>query len=707
LIHHVGLLSAGHAAAVTSMPQLMFCRPALRRLGAVVFLALLCLHGPPAHAQLSIVPAEVATDVSISWEVRNRFRLFRDEKDFNRHLAAESGRTILAAEQTLAQETDGRGWARDMVTRLCIDGTGRVLDTCLRDGVRESYLSPVDHRVTVRLTGAVPADASCAWSFDSGQGPPQTLAVGCGEEVNLRALNGKTTKVTVDITAGGVTRRAADAIEVRDLLIAGLGDSIASGEGDPDRPVALADDGFCFRNFIATGRKDYFRPGRVGFEGDKACDSAQGGNSSMAEWARLSARWMSSACHRSLYSYQLRAALGLAVENPHVAVTFVPLACTGATIETGLFSTQRARELNCGDGNSSCPTTIPGQLLQLRLILERARRTQPDRKLDLVFLTIGANDVYFSNLVADVIIDSTADRLLARRSGVISSLDDAQSQLDKTLPANFARLRAALKPLVGGNLDRVVFTSYGNPALSADGGVCPGGRDGFDVHPAFNADGERLRKATLFVQNKFLPAIKALATCTGGAACGPGESMAIADAHQAAFAQHGFCAHADTDPDFDRQCFSREGKSFTDNLVDGATDPMACDLGASEFRAYASRARWIRTANDSYFTAMTFPEGVSSTIQPSDLHDATWGILSAVYGGAIHPTAEGYAAMADSALVVGRAVLKLGPPVEGVTQKALAPPETPAQAAPAPAPPQPPAPVAAPNDPYTPAPPPR
>ena len=77
----------------------------------------------------------------------------------------------------------------------------------------------------------------------------------------------------------------------------------------------------------------------------------------------------------------------------------------------------------------------------------------------------------------------------------------------------------------------------------------------------------------------------------------------------------------------------------------------------SEFRAYAPRARWIRTANDSYFAAMTFPEGVSPTIQPSNLHDATWGILSAVYGGAIHPTAEGHAAMADAALEGARRAL--------------------------------------------------
>ena len=674
---------------------------------AIAMAAILALHGGPAGAQAPLVPAPSASDVRVSWEVRNRFRLFRDEKDFNRHLAATSGRTVLEAEQQLAQETDGRGWARDMVTRLCVDGAGRILDTCVRDGVRESYLAPVDHPVAVRLAGAVPPDASCAWSFDSGEAAPQTLTVGCGEDVNLRARVGRTTGVTVDVTPpGGAPQRATATIDVRDLLIAGLGDSIAAGEGDPDRPVALADDGFCFRTFLpAGGRSEYFRPGRVGFSGDKACDGGRDPGTNMTEWARLSARWMSSACHRSLYSYQLRAALGLAIGNPHLAVTFLPLACTGATIETGLFGPQRARELNCG-GTASCPTSMPAQVDQLREILAHARRAQPGRGLDLVFLTVGANDVYFAGLVADVIIDASAERVLARRSGVIATVEEAQSALDRTLPADFAKLRAALKPLLGGRLDKVVFTTYGNPALNPAGGACPGGRDGFDVQPAFKANGERLRKAELFVQNRFLPAIKALATCTGGAMCATGEAMSFADAHEGAFAQHGLCAHADTDPEFDRTCFSPEGKSFADNLVDGATDPMACDLPASDFRAYASRARWIRTANDSYFAAMTFPEGVSS-MTPADLHDATWGILSAVYGGAIHPTAEGYAAMADSALAAAQQALGLGPAAEPITEAPLAPPGA-APPPPAVAPPPavvPPAPDA-PDAPYSPAPPP-
>lgn len=633
----------------------------------------------PAAAQLSIspipAPPDTAADVSVTWEVKNRFRLFRDERDFNRHLAAYQAGSVLAAERLMARESDGRGWARDMVVRLCTDGAGRVVDTCVRDGVRESYLTPTEHRVAVRVTGEVAPGSTCAWTFDDGEAAAQAITVDCREDVNLRARYGLTTNATVDITApGGTPRRATGEIAVRDLLIAGLGDSVASGEGNPDRPVALDDTGFCFRTF-AIGRGEYFRPGRVGYKGDRACETSPGAaGSNRAEWARLSARWMSAACHRSLYSYQLRAALALAVENAHVAVTFLPLACTGATIDVGLFGAQRARELNCGAAtDSSCPTSMPGQLTQLRDLLARAHRVQPERKLDLVYLTIGANDINFSGLVADVIIEAGPERALFRRAGVIVTPDQAQATLERKLPGDFAHLRAALKPLVG-NLEKVVYVPYGNPALSPSGGPCPGSRDGFDVHPAFGVDGERLSKTALFVQNRFLPALKALATCTGGPTCADGERMSFADEHQAAFAQHGLCTRADTDPDFDRECFSAEGKSFAESPVEGATEPLVCGYRPSEFRTYASRARWIRTANDSYFAAMTFPEGVSSAMQPSDLHDATWGILSAVYGGAVHPTAEGHAAMADAALAESRAVLRLGRGSGSVTVVPLAAP---------------------------------
>jgi hypothetical protein len=143
--------------------------------------------------------------------------------------------------------------------------------------------------------------------------------------------------------------------------------------------------------------------------------------------------------------------------------------------------------------------------------------------------------------------------------------------------------------------------------------------------------------------------------------------MTFVDAHQRYFVGRGICARSMGDPDFDRECFLTDGKSFADNPVEGATQPLACGRPAGEFRPYAPRTRWIRTANDSYFAAMTYPEGTPSTQQPTDIHDATWGVLSAVYGGAVHPTAEGHAAMADAAVAEVRRVLGLAPaeiPVE-------------------------------------------
>ena len=65
-----------------------------------------------------------------------------------------------------------------------------------------------------------------------------------------------------------------------------------------------------------------------------------------SDWARQSARWMSGACHRSLYSYQMRTALALAVENPHIAITFIPLGCSGATINAGFLDSQRAQRMS-------------------------------------------------------------------------------------------------------------------------------------------------------------------------------------------------------------------------------------------------------------------------------------------------------------------------------------------------------------------------
>jgi hypothetical protein len=638
---------------------------------------ILVLLAVPAMAQTVAPAAPNIASFRIEWEVKNRFRLFKTEADFQRHVAASRGDGVLAAERRLALASDGRGWARDMVDNLCVDQSGRIPEFCQRDGERENYMAPVDFPVGVLAAGNLPPNAACAWTFDDGQGAPRQVTVPCEEEVRLRVRAGKPTTAAVDIgLPDGTAQRVVADILVKDVLIAGMGDSIAAGEGNPDRAVALDDGGFCYRRFLAGSTSEYFRPGRANFRGSKACDASfsfTSGNTS-TDWAKLNARWWSATCHRSLYGYQLRAALALAVEQPHAAVTFLPLACSGSTIDLGFFNSLRPRECPAA-GNCAANAS---QMARLKEAMDLARKSNKDRKLDLVLLTIGANDVWFSGLVADVIIEASTERSLFAKGGMIIDVPEAQKLLDNDLSSDFVKLRAALKPYVGGDLSRVVYVTYGHPALANGGQVCPGGAGGFDVHPAFNADPARLKRVADFVTHKFLPRMRTLALCEGkNCKDAATERMTFVDSHQDQFANHGFCARAETDPAFDRACFSEKGDSFENNPAVAATDPMKCEFRARDFRPYAPRARWVRTANDSYFTAMTFPEGISAALQPSDLHDATWGATSAVYGGAIHPTAEGHAAMADAALPALRGVLELQAPAQIIVEP-LAPLKIPA-----------------------------
>ncbi|HVQ69542.1 MAG TPA: hypothetical protein VMT08_18775, partial [Bradyrhizobium sp.] len=161
-------------------------------------LSLALVAGALTGISLSSAQAQTAAGygpLQISWEVRNRFRLFREERDFLLHAESARGRSVLASEQVLAIQSDGRGWARNTVNRLCIDLAGRVSEPCTRDNVKESYLTPIDHPVVIRLTGPVPVGATCAWTVDDGDGP-QTSNFDCAEPVNLRVRYGRTTGVT-------------------------------------------------------------------------------------------------------------------------------------------------------------------------------------------------------------------------------------------------------------------------------------------------------------------------------------------------------------------------------------------------------------------------------------------------------------------------------------------------------------------------------
>src|SRR5262249_59864506 len=78
-------------------------------------------------APITRTSPEAASDAPrIEWEVKNRFRLFRSDRDFERHVNAYRADGVLASEHRLETDTGGRGWARTMVGSLCVDAAGNL-----------------------------------------------------------------------------------------------------------------------------------------------------------------------------------------------------------------------------------------------------------------------------------------------------------------------------------------------------------------------------------------------------------------------------------------------------------------------------------------------------------------------------------------------------------------------------------------------------
>ena len=170
------------------------------------------------------------------------------------------------------------------------------------------------------------------------------------------------------------------------------------------------------------------------------------------------ARWSDQACHRSLYSHQLRAALQLGIEDPHRAVTYVGVACSGSEVTFGLFLRYTGNEwvpnppdlsqisaiasAQCGLHEAPMQDlpeayhmngTIPE--LQGGLVLRKCDPINA-RKIDLMFVSVGGNDVGFSRLLANsVLSDESILRSLGGWFGQVHGLTEASAQLDALILA--------------------------------------------------------------------------------------------------------------------------------------------------------------------------------------------------------------------------------------------------------------------------------
>jgi lysophospholipase L1-like esterase len=209
--------------------------------------------------------------------------------------------------------------------------------------------------------------ATMSWDITLPSGVQHLPASGCWTKATN--LPQGTYHVVMKARYPSVTRTVSGDITVKNYLIVSMGDSIASGEGNPDVPGAA--------------------------------------------W-RSPPTWENSSCHRSANSGAARAALALERSDPHSSVTFLSEACSGARIlslpgaEPGTGGV-----LDPYKGQAHLPnnqTWVP-QLEAIARALCPSGATVPDpvghdwvnpvknqcRPIDALLLQVGANDAGFGD----------------------------------------------------------------------------------------------------------------------------------------------------------------------------------------------------------------------------------------------------------------------------------------------------------------------
>ena len=596
-----------------------------------------------------------AAQPSIEWRLENPFRFFTDPKLTETHRAtflalseSERREPVLSAERALSERFGTDGWAAQMLDATCWNPQ---LNRHVCKGVSD-YMRPSAHRIVAQLDGVPDSGrVDCTWLTAPLNGRGTALTFPCDVPVKLDIPYPSGGRVTVEVGGREVAR--VD-VKVQDVLIVGMGDSFGSGEGNPDVPVRLsrqrsADYGDPVKEPQLSGY-----PTRVGdwnVIGDKLFTAAN-------------PRWLDQACHRSLYSHQLRAALQLAIESPQRAVTFVDFSCSGAEIVQGLFLRYRGHEWVPTPPDLSqisavaqeqcdrreAPTYdlpeayhIKGKVPELQggLTLRKcdADRARP---IDLLMVSIGGNDVGFARLVANAVLaDQSILRRLGGWMGQVHGYIQAQHQLDM-LDDRYKSLNRAMHNIMHipwRESDRVMLVSYPALTLLDDGrSVCPDSRAGMTVAPDF-ALSESKARDSMNAANR-LDKIMNQASHQFG--------WTFVNAHRARFNGRSICAG-----------WIKDAISTADDLrlprkVQGHWQPYS----PADWRPYASRQRWFRTPNDAFLTG-NFHVSQSILQKAVPIKTMHWFqvLLASLYSGAFHPTAEGQAAIADAAVIEARRIL--------------------------------------------------
>jgi hypothetical protein len=211
------------------------------------------------------------------------------------------------------------------------------------------------------------------------------LVGSCQRTVRLPAMG--RWRITLTIRdADGVAASAVRVAAFRDVLVAVVGDSFASGEGNPARGL----------------------PGQ-----------------------RVSKRWIDAQCHRSTNAWPDR--IGRSLENDSTAVTFVSFACSGADVT---HLTDNTYEGAAPDGQKP----LKRQIGRLHSLLGNPLRRET-RPVDLLLGSVGINALNVASTLKDCAADQGPGGIECQKdfSRQLDALSGQYDELELSLSANIKR----------------------------------------------------------------------------------------------------------------------------------------------------------------------------------------------------------------------------------------------------------------------------
>ena len=299
-----------------------------------------------------------------------------------------------------------------------------------RDGLVDSITTPAQVApttwtalVNVRWPRGGPCLGTYRWTID---GRPASLVQQRNSVTRVRTCTfaysrfgqlARRYRVNVTATRFGSTGTGRTTVTIEDVLIVGLGDSTASGEGNPDHGIATV-------------------------------------------------RWQDRRCHRSARGFEAQAVSRVEAASAKSSVTFVPLACSGASITTGLLGPYAGIAPSGG-------ALLPPQVDAMKELIG-------PRRVDAVLLSVGINDLGFGSVARFCFDDGVGAAQAAAvdcwskpypTSSASTTLQAFVRSRQAALPSGYAQLAAAFQA-ASIPASKIYATEYPIATRDEQGAVC-------------------------------------------------------------------------------------------------------------------------------------------------------------------------------------------------------------------------------------------